>query len=999
MIPTWWRKLINLASGKTRKARRGRQPAVKPRLFCLASIERLEDRIVPTAMYLSTGLVVNRGAIAQVAVNTDTLNDPANGNEGLCGADIDVFYDQSIFTVSSSSITLGTIATNGSTAPGEGYSPTALNGWSTGPNNTSVPGEIQVALSTNSKLITDSASGSLVLINFQVKSNAALGLTHINLAADIFGNGGTNMADANFNGYTLNPPPQDNVTSLSPYTYIGTASTDQDDSAITIAGTTPPPVAGNDAYSVTARSTTNTANLSVGANAVQTLTFSGGSTQGVFQLAFESQTTGQLSYSTVPSTLQSTIQTALANLSSIGAGNVAVSAASSTMVTVTFQAGLGGLPQPNMTVDPTVAHGGNNPLVTVATTTNGDAGALVNAFSPIGDPIFAIQESSPADGTLSFNANGSFTYTPNFNFVGADSFTFVADDPTLVGSAGYSSTATVTVNVTARLSIPTNLTGVPGGTVVVPVNMDDPDPAGSGGVVGVAIAIDYNPSFLTINSSGINFGTLTSNTNTVQTITFEGTVTGGSFFLAYGGSTTGSITYSTSAAALQSSIQAALDSLATVSTGNSVVSAVSATDVTVTFQGALAAKSIAAMTDNSSLQGTNPTLAVAVTTTGFPAWGSAPVYTIGTGAYLGQLAVTVSSGAPNINTVGGSLVLLTFSVNATAPGGPTPIYLMASNDPLGNLSVVTRLDGVKGQIALSPAPINGNVPGVDGLVTIAAPHFNVVVPASTTAGTPLALTVTAENANGTTNTAYNGTVAFSSTDPSAKLPLNSTLVNGVGTFTATLNTVGSQTITAADTVNSALSNASGPIEVNAQGAHFVISASGDDCHQQRFLGHGKLREWQRGRGARLQRSRAIHQHRPPGHVARQHDAGQWRRHLEYGVRDDSHTNADGYRYRNRFRHRQRHGRRHRRVSCAIQDRGGSCQHHGGPAVYHYRHCPGFRRQYGGNLYWDRAFFVERFRHRGSGAGGLHVYRGRPRRACVYQRSGVCHRRKSKHYRR
>ncbi len=105
-------------------------------------------------------------------------------------------------------------------------------------------------------------------------------------------------------------------------------------------------------------------------------------------------------------------------------------------------------PQANMTASPSLI-GGNNPQVSVATTTTGDAGMLDNSSSPIGNPIQAVEISGPTNGSIVFNANGSFTYTPNSGFVGTDSFTFVADDTTVSGTAGYSNTATVTINVTA----------------------------------------------------------------------------------------------------------------------------------------------------------------------------------------------------------------------------------------------------------------------------------------------------------------------------------------------------------------------------------------------------------------------------------------------------------------------------------------------------------------------------------------------------------------------
>src|SRR5207237_5883322 len=49
---------------------------------------------------------------------------------------------------------------------------------------------------------------------------------------------------------------------------------------------------------------------------------------------------------------------------------------------------------------------------------------------------------------------------------------------------------------------------------------------------------------------------------------------------------------------------------------------------------------------------------------------------------------------------------------------------------------------------------------------------------------------------------------FTSTDAAATLPANSALTNGAGTFTATLNTIGNQTITATDTVDSSITGTS-----------------------------------------------------------------------------------------------------------------------------------------------------------------------------------------------
>src|SRR5439155_610967 len=81
---------------------------------------------------------------------------------------------------------------------------------------------------------------------------------------------------------------------------------------------------------------------------------------------------------------------------------------------------------------------------------------------------------------------------------------------------------------------------------------------------------------------------------------------------------------------------------------------------------------------------------------------------------------------------------------------------------------------------------------------------NVSAPASAAGGTAFSFTVTAQDQFNNTATSYGGTVHFSTTDGQAVLPANSTLTNGVGTFSATLETAGSQPITATDTVFSSI---------------------------------------------------------------------------------------------------------------------------------------------------------------------------------------------------
>jgi hypothetical protein len=96
-------------------------------------------------------------------------------------------------------------------------------------------------------------------------------------------------------------------------------------------------------------------------------------------------------------------------------------------------------------------------------------------------------------------------------------------------------------------------------------------------------------------------------------------------------------------------------------------------------------------------------------------------------------------------------------------------------------------------------------------------------PTTITAGQSATLTVQAMN-NGSLNSAYTGTVHFTSSDPQAVLPANAQLVSGTGTFTITFKTAAVQSITATDSVNG-LIGSEGGITVDAGPAtHFVLSA-------------------------------------------------------------------------------------------------------------------------------------------------------------------------------
>lgn len=146
-------------------------------------------------------------------------------------------------------------------------------------------------------------------------------------------------------------------------------------------------------------------------------------------------------------------------------------------------------------------------------------------------------------------------------------------------------------------------------------------------------------------------GTPASGVSEVQTLTFGGTITGGDFALTFQGGTTASIAWSGVNATLVGLIQAALEALPNVGTGNVTVAEGTMTagigTITVTFAGVLANRDVGPITiAANTLTGTAPTLTVTQTTA-----GSTPG---GVGASKGQLLADTTNGILYINTGSGS---------------------------------------------------------------------------------------------------------------------------------------------------------------------------------------------------------------------------------------------------------------------------------------------------------------------------------------------------------
>ena len=135
-----------------------------------------------------------------------------------------------------------------------------------------------------------------------------------------------------------------------------------------------------------------------------------------------------------------------------------------------------------------------------------------------------------------------------------------------------------------------------------------------------------------------------------------------------------------------------------------------------------------------------------------------------------------------------------------------------------------------GNIVLAGSTIDGTKGTYDNFLVArflghaTTPSFVIAGPSSVTAGTAGNYAITVQNPDGTTDAAYSGTIHIASSDPQAVLPADFTVVNGVGSFAATLKTAGNESITATDTLTVAV-NGSEAIVVNpAAATHFSVSS-------------------------------------------------------------------------------------------------------------------------------------------------------------------------------
>ncbi len=186
--------------------------------------------------------------------------------------------------------------------------------------------------------------------------------------------------------------------------------------------------------------------------------------------------------------------------------------------------------------------------------------------------------------------------------------------------------------------------------------------------------------------------------------------------------------------------------------------------------------------------------------------GSAAVYTAG--------AVGFGTASPDPNAAlevaagsGSNKGLLLPRVTLTSTGSASPLSAHVAGMIVYNTATI---NDVKAGLYVD----DGTQWNLVELPTLPATHFQVTgYPASAVSGQSNTFTVMALNVGNAAVPGYTGTVHFTSTDGVATLPVDATLTSGVGTFSATFNTLGPQTLTATDTADTSITGSQSGISV------------------------------------------------------------------------------------------------------------------------------------------------------------------------------------------
>jgi autotransporter-associated beta strand protein len=299
-------------------------------------------------------------------------------------------------------------------------------------------------------------------------------------------------------------------------------------------------------------------------NEVQRVTVTGpaGST---FTLSFNGQVTGSLAVNATAAAVQS----ALANLSNIGGGNVAVTKQTVTsagptpitfnLYTVTFQGALAGLAQPLMLAS---SQGGASAVVSPVA--EGQTGTIVYNDDPINGPGAVEIDGDPNHTGASITVPSESIGLNGTGIGGAGALRNVSGNNTWQGPVVLMTNDAIGVDPGTTLTV----TGEVEDFVPVPVPAASLTKVGTGTLVFPGSNAYSGKTF--VNAGVLNIqdpGALGLSGPEVQTVTVTGP--GGTFFLKFNGQTTNALDILSPT--LASDIQNALDGLSTIGANNVTV--------------------------------------------------------------------------------------------------------------------------------------------------------------------------------------------------------------------------------------------------------------------------------------------------------------------------------------------------------------------------------------------------------------------------------------------
>ena len=790
------------------------------------------------ALSIPTNLVGEQGGTVTVPIDLASLND-GSGHIGLSGGDFVLFYNPAAFAVSNADVNLGTV-------------PSASTGWSVS-SNTATPGYLNIVLNPGTT-ITSAAGGSLVTVNFHILGNAPLGASQIDLAADatdgpdgpgtvtyVAGEQGNSAA----NHYILSPAPVDNVTNLNPFTY---SNADPDDGAITVIPSADDGSEPATHFFVSATPGTTTAGNAL--NFVVTALDAGGKTATGYTGTVVFSSTDSAANLPASTTLTSGVGTYAATLKTAGSQTLIATDAATTTLTGSSN---------GVTVYPAIAS--QFAITAPTSTTAGNVFVFtVTAQDAYGNTTPAYTGTvafSSSDGQAGLPASATLTSGSEVFagiFLTAGSQTLTATDP-VTSMTGSSIACTVSPGLAAHIAVNAPATVTAGYYFNFTVTVQDIFNNTIDGYTGT-VTFSSSDSAATLPASstlaggtGIFTGILT--TSGTQTLTATDNVANltGSAQVAVSPSYTDKL---------------AVSAPATTAAGNIVVFAVTAEDYygnttpdfsdIVTFYSSDTAATF--MPPSSQLTNGTGFFAVVLQTAGsqtLGAYDSYDYYIAGNSNAItvsplaaSQLAVsapaTVTAGQAFNFTVtaedqfNNTAPTYTGTVTFTLANSDSGAVLPANSTLTSGVGVFTGILTTSGTQTLlasdtSTSSIEGS--GSTEVDAAAANSFTVqATPRTVAAGAPVTVTVTALDQYGNTAAAYSGTVTFTSSDTLAStvLPGSSSLTSGVGTFSATLTTAGSQTLTATDANTSGstgtITGTSGTIAVTAATAsHFGVTAA------------------------------------------------------------------------------------------------------------------------------------------------------------------------------